>query len=39
MCMRKECVYMEIIELPTGKKIYVHYKRQNNEYEILWIDY
>ena len=40
MCLDKTCVYIEILELSCGEKLYIHYKRDaNNKLVVLWIDY
>jgi hypothetical protein len=36
MCGRPDCVYCEIIELPTYSKMYIHY---NTLFVPLWIEY
>jgi len=28
MCLDKNCYYIEIVEMPSGKKLYIHYDRQ-----------
>lgn len=40
MCLKKSCVYIEIIELPKGDKIYIHYRRnKRGDLKVLWVDY
>lgn len=36
MCGRPDCVYCEIIELPTCSKMFIHY---NSLFIPLWIEY
>ena len=28
MCLDKNCYYIEIVEMPSGNKLYIHYDRQ-----------
>jgi hypothetical protein len=30
MCLKKECVYVELIEYPNGIQIITHYDKDNN---------
>jgi hypothetical protein len=40
MCQKKECKYVEIIELEDDFKLFVHYGiQQNNKMRILWVDF
>lgn len=36
MCGRPDCVYCEIIELPSYSKLFIHY---NSLFTPLWIEY
>ena len=36
MCLRDNCVYCEIIELPSGSKLFIHY---NSLFTPLWIEF
>ena len=36
MCPRSDCVYCEIIELPSGSKLFIHY---NSLFTPLWIEF
>lgn len=36
MCNRKDCIYCEIIELPTYSKMFIHY---NSLFIPIWIEF
>lgn len=36
MCPRSDCVYCEIVELPSGSKLFIHY---NSLFTPLWIEF